>query len=61
VVLLTAADIGYGDSYGNRSAGIALQWQAPIGPITISWAQPLKFDRELDRVEKLQFTFGTLF
>ena len=43
------------------SAGIALQWQAPIGPITISWAQPLKYDREVDRVEKLQFTFGTLF
>lgn len=43
------------------SAGIALQWQAPIGPITISWAQPLKYDREIDRVEKLQFTFGTLF
>lgn len=43
------------------SAGLALQWQAPIGPITISWAQPLKYDREIDRVEKLQFTFGTLF
>ncbi|SDD11924.1 outer membrane protein assembly factor BamA [Aquimonas voraii] len=43
------------------SAGIALQWQAPIGPIVISWAQPLKYDREIDRVEKLQFTFGTLF
>jgi outer membrane protein insertion porin family len=43
------------------SAGIALQWQAPIGPIIISWAQPLKYDREFDRVEKLQFTFGTLF
>jgi outer membrane protein insertion porin family len=43
------------------SAGLALQWQAPIGPIIISWAQPLKFDRDKDRVEKLQFTFGTLF
>jgi len=43
------------------SAGVALQWQAPIGPIIISWAQPLKYDREVDRVEKLQFTFGTLF
>lgn len=43
------------------SAGVALQWQAPIGPIIISWAQPLKYDREFDRVEKLQFTFGTLF
>ena len=43
------------------SAGVALQWQAPIGPIIISWAQPLKYDRDIDRVEKLQFTFGTLF
>jgi len=43
------------------SAGIALQWQAPIGPIIISLAQPLKYDRDIDRVERLQFTFGTLF
>jgi outer membrane protein insertion porin family len=51
----------FSSSEMRASAGVALQWQAPIGPITISWAQPLKFDRELDRVEKLQFTFGTLF
>jgi len=42
------------------SAGVALQWQAPIGPIIISYAQPLQEDRD-DRIEKLQFTFGTLF
>ncbi len=42
------------------SAGIALQWQAPVGPISISYAMPIN-EGELDRVERLQFTFGQQF
>ncbi len=42
------------------SAGIALQWQAPVGPISISYALPLN-SGEFDRVERLQFTFGQQF
>ncbi|GIX35374.1 MAG: hypothetical protein KatS3mg126_1153 [Lysobacteraceae bacterium] len=42
------------------SAGIALQWQAPIGPIILNLSTPLK-KKEGDRVERLQFTFGTQF
>ena len=42
------------------SAGIALQWQAPVGPISISYAMPIN-QGELDRVERLQFTFGQQF
>jgi outer membrane protein insertion porin family len=43
------------------SAGVALQWQAPIGPISISYAFPLNSNNDFDRVEELQFTFGQQF
>jgi outer membrane protein insertion porin family len=41
------------------SAGISLQWQAPVGPISISYALPI--DKTGDRVERLQFSFGQQF
>jgi outer membrane protein insertion porin family len=41
------------------SAGIALQWQAPVGPISISYALPI--DKTGDRIERLQFSFGQQF
>ena len=61
------------------AAGIALQWQAPIGPISISYAIPLRYEQGTlidedgtgpgtamrrvgaDRIERLQFTFGSQF
>ncbi len=42
------------------ATGIALKWQAPVGPIVISYAYPFNKDR-LDRTERLQFTFGNTF
>ncbi len=42
------------------SAGLALQWQSPMGPISISWAAPLRYE-PTDRIERLQFTFGGQF
>jgi outer membrane protein insertion porin family len=42
------------------SVGIALQWQAPVGPISISYAQPIN-DGPYDQIERLQFTFGQQF
>ncbi|HAI58414.1 MAG TPA: outer membrane protein assembly factor BamA [Xanthomonadaceae bacterium] len=42
------------------STGLALQWQSPMGPISISWAAPLRSE-ERDRIERLQFTFGGQF
>ena len=42
------------------STGIALRWQAPVGPIVISYALPFN-DDDLDRTERLQFTFGNTF
>ncbi len=42
------------------STGLALQWQSPMGPIQISYAIPLQYERS-DRIERLQFTFGGTF
>ncbi len=42
------------------STGVALKWQAPVGPIVISYALPFNKDRR-DRTERLQFTFGNTF
>lgn len=42
------------------SAGVALLWRAPVGPISISYAIPLKKE-DGDEIERLQFTFGGQF
>lgn len=42
------------------SAGIALEWRAPIGPVVISYAFPFR-KQTGDQTESLQFTFGTSF
>lgn len=42
------------------STGVALLWRAPVGPISISYAFPLKKE-DNDEIERLQFTFGGQF
>jgi len=42
------------------SAGISVTWQAPIGPIIMNFAYPLK-EHEGDKTESIQFSFGTSF
>ncbi len=42
------------------STGLALQWQAPVGPITINIARPLR-KKDGDKTESIQFSFGTQF
>jgi outer membrane protein insertion porin family len=42
------------------TTGIALQWQAPVGPIVINFAIPLN-DKDGDQTEGLQFAFGNFF
>jgi outer membrane protein insertion porin family len=39
------------------TTGLALQWESPVGPISISYAIPLRKE-EGDDIERLQFTFG---
>jgi outer membrane protein insertion porin family len=43
------------------SVGVALSWNSPFGPLKISVAQPLNAKDGFDRVERVQFTFGTAF
>ncbi len=43
------------------SAGIGLAWSSPFGPLRLSFAQPLNNKKGFDRVERLQFTFGSAF
>ncbi|HEX7803028.1 MAG TPA: outer membrane protein assembly factor BamA [Pseudoxanthomonas sp.] len=42
------------------STGISLLWRAPVGPISISYAFPLRKEDD-DEIERLQFTFGGAF
>lgn len=42
------------------SAGLSFKWQAPVGPIVINLARPLR-DKEGDRTETIQFSFGQQF
>ncbi len=42
------------------TTGLALRWQAPIGPIIINVAFPLN-DEDGDETETIQFAFGNLF
>ncbi len=50
--------VGLGDL--RYSSGVALAWNSPFGPFRISFAQPLNATPQ-DRVQRLQFTFGTGF
>jgi outer membrane protein insertion porin family len=54
---------GYDNFKANElraSTGVSLLWRAPVGPISISYAFPLKSEDD-DEVERLQFTFGGSF
>ena len=42
------------------SAGLGVAWSSPFGPLRLSFAQPLN-EQTGDRVQRLQFTFGTGF
>ncbi|MGA8259359.1 MAG: outer membrane protein assembly factor BamA [Arenicellales bacterium] len=42
------------------SAGIAFSWFSPLGPLAISYAQPLN-DKPGDSVQRFQFTLGQVF
>ena len=43
------------------SAGVGLAWSSPFGPLRLSLAQPINAKSGIDRIERLQFTFGSTF
>jgi outer membrane protein insertion porin family len=43
------------------SAGIALAWASPLGPLRLSYGMPINEREGFDRVQRLQFKFGTTF
>jgi outer membrane protein insertion porin family len=52
-----------GDSKENPirlSAGVGLSWISPVGPLKLSWGQPLRYART-DRIQRFQFQIGTAF
>ncbi len=74
-----SAFVDYGNVFARRgdfslsefrvTTGLALQWQSPVGPISISYALPMRYQRPIknsagvtttpgDEIERLQFTFG---
>ena len=42
------------------SVGIGLSWISPVGPLQLSWAKPVRVQRN-DRIQKFQFQIGTAF
>lgn len=42
------------------SAGVGVTWYTPIGPISISYAQPFN-DKQGDETERVQFQIGSVF
>jgi outer membrane protein insertion porin family len=43
------------------ATGIALAWASPMGPLRLSYAYPINVQEGIDRVQRLQFKFGTTF
>ncbi|MEO7916426.1 MAG: outer membrane protein assembly factor BamA [Dokdonella sp.] len=50
----------YSTSELRASTGLSFRWQAPVGPIVISIARPLR-KKDGDDTETIQFTFGNSF
>lgn len=42
------------------SAGLGLSWISPVGPLKLSWGQPIRVLRN-DRIQRFQFQIGTAF
>ncbi|MCA3069593.1 MAG: outer membrane protein assembly factor BamA [Rhodocyclaceae bacterium] len=65
VRLSTFFDAGYADdSFTTRnirySTGLAVTWISPFGPLKLSIAKPLN-NESTDRLQRFQFTFGSVF
>ena len=43
------------------SAGLALSWYSPMGPLEFSYAAPFHYNSVTDNIERLQFQLGNTF
>ncbi len=43
------------------SAGVALSWYSPMGPLEFSYAAPFHYNSATDNIERLQFQLGNTF
>ena len=52
----------FGDAvdYARASAGVSAKWISPVGPLSFSWATPLK-KKSGDDLESFQFRLGQMF
>ncbi len=53
-------EAGGASDYLRYSTGLALAWLSPVGPMKFSYAFPLKKE-EGDKLQRFQFTLGTVF
>jgi outer membrane protein insertion porin family len=53
-------DDSFSSSYARYSTGIGVLWVSPFGPLKLSAAYPLN-EQAGDRLQRLQFTFGSVF
>ena len=57
-VYAEADDIDFGEL--RTSAGVAMKWLSPLGPLTMSFAYPLN-DESIDETQPFQFSVGATF
>ncbi|MEX0914862.1 MAG: BamA/TamA family outer membrane protein, partial [Wenzhouxiangellaceae bacterium] len=51
---------GFDTDLVRASTGLSLSWEAPVGPIILNLSRPIR-ERDGDRTQFLQFSFGTQF
>jgi outer membrane protein insertion porin family len=53
-------DTSYNFAELRYSTGVSLNWFSPVGPLKLSFGIPLKKE-PTDRLQRIQFTLGTIF
>ena len=53
-------DNSYSSQYLRASIGVSLNWFSPVGPLKLSFGFPLRQEQG-DRLQRIQFTLGTVF
>ena len=53
-------DNTYSSNFLRYSVGLSLNWFSPVGPLKLSFGFPIR-SKEGDRLQRIQFTLGTIF